>query len=142
MLKSPNSSYFPLSHTLSDKISLHFCFKIFYTKLRFRQFCLIFAWLLYWNIGQNFQRTKHFVGQNFRHHAEISTLLSDFCPTFKSNYWTKFSTDKSFRRTKFSTPSRNFDTFVRFLPNFCIETLDKIFDGQNFDNFVRRIFVR
>ena len=27
--------------------------------------------------------------------------------------------------------SRNFDTFVRFLPDFCIETLDKIFDGQN-----------
>ena len=47
---------------------------------------------------------------------------------------TKFSTDKIFRRTKFSTPSRNFDTFVRFLPDFCIETLDKIFDGQNFSS--------
>ena len=44
---------------------------------------------------------------------------------------TKFSTDKIFRRTKFSTPSRNFDSFVRFLPDFCIEILDKIFDGQN-----------
>ena len=30
--------------------------------------------------------------------------------------------------------SRNFDTFVRFLPDFCIETLDKIFDGQNFSS--------
>ena len=47
---------------------------------------------------------------------------------------TKFSTDKIFRRAKFSTPSRNFDTFVRFLPDFCIETLDKIFDGQNFSS--------
>ena len=44
---------------------------------------------------------------------------------------TKFSTDKIFRRTKFSTPSRNFDSFVRFLLDFCIEILDKIFDGQN-----------
>ena len=44
---------------------------------------------------------------------------------------TKFSLDKIFRRTKFSTPSPNFDNFVRFLPDFCIEILDKIFDGQN-----------
>ena len=28
-------------------------------------------------MGQNFRRTKCFVGQNFRHQAEISTLLSD-----------------------------------------------------------------
>ena len=39
--------------------------------------------------------------------------------------------DKIFRRTKFSTPSWNFDNFVRFLPDFCTEILDKIFDGQN-----------
>ena len=37
-----------------------------------------------------------------------------------------------FRRIKFSTRSRNFDSFVRFLPDSCIETLDKIFDGHNF----------
>ena len=51
--------------------------KIFDTMPKFRQFCPIFTWLLYWNIGQNFRRTKCFVGQNFRHQAEISTLLSD-----------------------------------------------------------------
>ena len=51
--------------------------KIFDTKPKFRQCCPIFAGLLYWNIGQNFRRTKVFVGQNFRHQAEISTLLSD-----------------------------------------------------------------
>ena len=51
--------------------------KTFDTKPKFRQFCPIFAWFLYWNIGQNFRRTKRFVGQNFRHQAEISTLLSD-----------------------------------------------------------------
>ena len=51
--------------------------KIFDTKPKFLQFCPIFAWLLYWNIGQNFRRTKFFVGQNFRHQAEISTILSD-----------------------------------------------------------------
>ena len=56
-------------------------------------------------VGQNFRRTKYFGGQNFRHQAKISTLLSDFCLTFVSKYWTKFSTDKMFRRTKFSTPS-------------------------------------
>ena len=34
------------------------------------------------NVGQNFRRTKFFVGQNFRHHRKISSLLSDekFCP--------------------------------------------------------------
>ena len=64
-------------------------------------------------VGQNFRWTKYFVGQNFRHQAQISTLLSDFCLTFVLKYWTKFSTDKIFRRTKFSTPSQNFDTFVR-----------------------------
>ena len=72
-------------NTLSGKISPDKIFagqnissdKIFDTKPKFRQFCPIFAWLLYWNIGQNFRRTKCFVGQNFRHQAEISTLLSD-----------------------------------------------------------------
>ena len=38
---------------------------------------------------------------------------------------------KKFRRTKFLTPRRNFDSFVRFFPDFCIDILDKIFDGQN-----------
>ena len=28
--------------------------------------------------------------------------------------------DKIFLRTKFSTPSRNFNNFVRYLPDFCI----------------------
>ena len=45
---------------------------------------------------------------------------------------TKFSTDKIFRGTKFSTLSRNFDNVVQCLPDFCIEILDKIFDGQKF----------
>ena len=38
---------------------------------------------------------------------------------------------QNFRWTKFSTPSRNFDNLVRFLPDFCFEISDKIFDGQN-----------
>ena len=46
--------------------------------------------------------------------------------------WTIFSTDKIMHRTKFSTLSRNFDNFVRFLPDFCIRISDKIFAGQNF----------
>ena len=58
-------------------------------------------------IGQNF------VGQNFRHQAEISTTLFDFCLTFVSKYWKKFSTGKICRRKKYSTPSRNFDSLVR-----------------------------
>ena len=49
-------------------------------------------------------------------------------------YRTKFSSDKIFRRTKFPTPGRNFNDFVRFLPDFCIKILDKIFDGQNFSS--------
>ena len=72
-------------NTLSDKISSDKIFvgqnissnKIFDTKPKFRQVCPVFAWLLYWNIGQNFRRTKFFVGQNFRHQPKISTLLSD-----------------------------------------------------------------
>ena len=59
------------------------------------------------SVGKNrtkFRRTKH--------RAEILTVLSDFYLTFVLKYWTKFSTDKMFRRTKFSTPSWNFDTFV------------------------------
>ena len=51
--------------------------KIFDTKSKFRQFCPIFAWLLHWNIGQYFRRTKFFVGQDIRHQAEISTILSN-----------------------------------------------------------------
>ena len=39
-----------------------------------------------------------------------------------------------FRRTKFSTSSRNFDNFVQFLPEFSIEIIDTIFDGQNFSS--------
>ena len=55
--------------------------KIFDTKLKFRHFCTIFAWLLYWNIGQNFRRTKFFVGGNFRHRVEISKIFpTNFCP--------------------------------------------------------------
>ena len=52
---------------------------------------------------------------------------------------TKFSTDRIFRRTELSVPSWNFDSFIRFLPDFCIEILDKIFDGQNFSS--DKIFV-
>ena len=55
--------------------------KIFDTKPKFRHFCTIFAWLLYWNIGQNFRRTKFFVGGNFRHRVEISKIFpTNFCP--------------------------------------------------------------
>ena len=65
--------------TLSDKISLDKIFvgqnnawnKIFYTKPKFRQFCPIFVWLLYWNNGQNFRRTK------FSTPSQILTVLSD-----------------------------------------------------------------
>ena len=64
-------------------------------------------------VGRNFCGTKFLVGQKFWHQVEISTILSDFWLTFVLKYWTKFSTDKMFRRTKFSTPSLNFDTFVR-----------------------------
>ena len=32
------------------------------------------------------RRTKYFTGQNFRHRAEISTILSNFCLTFVSKY--------------------------------------------------------
>ena len=54
---------------------------------------------------------KMFDGQNFRHQAEISTLLSDFCLTFVLKHWTKFSTDKIF-----DTKSK----FRQFCPtNFC-----------------------
>ena len=48
---------------------------------------------------------KFFVGQNFRHQAEISTILSDFCMNFVLKHWTKFSTDTTFSWTKFSTLS-------------------------------------
>ena len=64
-------------------------------------------------VGQNFRQTKYFVGQNFRQQAEISTILSDFCLTFVLKYRTKFSTDKIFHRTKFSSPSQNLVNFVR-----------------------------
>ena len=93
---------------------------------------IVFDGATYNTLSDKISSEKIFDGQNFRHQAEISTVLSDFCLTFVLNYWTKFSTDKMFRRTKFLTPSWNFDTFVRFLSDFCIEILDKIFDGQNF----------
>ena len=34
-------------------------------------------------VGQNFRLTKFFVGQNFRYHVKISSILSKeyFCPT-------------------------------------------------------------
>ena len=43
-------------------------------------------------------------------------------------------TGKIFCRTKFSTPSRNFEKNFLFLPGFCIEVLDKISDGQHFSS--------
>ena len=53
----------------------------------------------------------YLIGQKFRHQAEISTLLSNFCLTFVFKYWTKFSTDKIFD-TKLK--------FRHFCPtNFC-----------------------
>ena len=108
-------------NTLPDKISSDKIFagqnispdKTFDIKPKIRQFCPVFAWLLYWNIGQNFRLTKFFVGQKFRHQAEISTILSIFCLTFVLKYRTKFSTDKIFRRTKISTQSQKFDNFFR-----------------------------
>ena len=73
-----------VEHTLSDKISSD---KIF--------------------DGQN----MYFIGQNFRHQAEISTVLSDFCLNFVLKHWTKSSTDKTFD-TKLK--------FRHFCPtNFC-----------------------
>ena len=69
-----------ISCTLSDKILVGQNIssdKIFDTEPIVWQFCLIFASLLYWNMGQNFRRTKYFVRQNFRHQVEISTILSD-----------------------------------------------------------------
>ena len=71
--------------TLSDKISPDKIFvgqnissdKILDTKPKFRQLCLIFAWLFYWNIEQNFRRIKLFLGQNFQRQAEMSTILPD-----------------------------------------------------------------
>ena len=43
------------------------------------------------------------------------------------------SSDKIFEnKPKFSRTSQNFDNFVWFLPDLCIEIMDKIFNGQNF----------
>ena len=66
----------PLAITYRTKFrrTKHLSYKIFDTKQRFRQFCPIFAWLLY---RQSFWRKFFFVRQNFRHHAEITTMLSD-----------------------------------------------------------------
>ena len=66
--------YLP-KYTLSDKISSDKIFvgQNFRHQAEISTICPIFAWLLYWNIGQNFRRTKFFVG----HKAEISTILSD-----------------------------------------------------------------
>ena len=46
---------------------------------------------------------------------------------------TKFLTAIEMMRRK-KCPVAGFDTFVRFLLDFCIEMLDKIFDGQNFSS--------
>ena len=61
------------------------------------------------------------------------------CITVKHNipYRTKFRRTKCFvgknvSSEKFSTPSRSFENCIRFLPDICIEILDKIFDGQIF----------
>ena len=40
---------------------------------------------------KKFHQTKFSVGQNFRHQAEISSILSDFCLAIVLAYWTKFS---------------------------------------------------
>ena len=45
---------------------------------------------------------------------------------------TKNSANKNFRRTKFSAPFKIFGTFVRFLLDFYIVSLDKTFGGQKF----------
>ena len=68
--------------------------------------------------------------------SNVENDAIDYIITVPDNipYRTKFSSDKIFRRTKFSTPSRNFDNFVQFLADFCIEILDKIFDGQSYSS--------
>ena len=51
-----------------------------------------------------FRLTKYFVGKSFRHQVKISTILSDFSPTFVLKYWTKFFVGQNFRhQVKIST---------------------------------------
>ena len=88
------------------------------------------------NLCNSYERQSYYFW-NFQWWGSILELIFGNSPIFTNIPYrtkihrTKFSTDKIFRRTKFSTSSRNFDSFVRFLPDFCIEILDKIFDGQN-----------
>ena len=58
----------------------------------------------------NVQSVTYLIGQNFRHQAEISPLLSE--NILKSIVCKDFVRQK-FCRTKFSPPSRNFATFIR-----------------------------
>ena len=87
--------------------------------------------------SSNFKNLKIVLMINTKPLYKIQVISKKIAELFNIPYgtkfrWTKFSTDKIFLRTKFSTPSRNFDSFVRFLPDFCIEILDKIFVRQNF----------
>ena len=58
-------------------VGQHFCRTKYFVWQNFRHWAKIltilsnFAWLLYWNIGQNFRRTK------FLTPSQISTILSD-----------------------------------------------------------------
>ena len=47
----------------------------------------------------------------------IERLETTVIPYRTKFHRTKFLSDNIFRRTKFLTPSRNFDNFVRFLPD-------------------------
>ena len=67
------------------------------------QWCLLLANKYFGQIfGHKYLNGQNLVRQNFLHHAEIATNLSDFCLTFVLKYWTEFS-----------KPSRNFDNLVR-----------------------------
>ena len=70
-------------------------------------------------MGQNFRRTKFFVGQNFRHLAKISSLLSE---NMINSIVLRIFFDKIFIGQKFSS-DKIFDTsetFRHFCPTkFC-----------------------
>ena len=65
------------------------------------------------------------------HSSELFGLIS-LIPYRTKIRRTKNSADKNFRRTKFSAPFKIFGTFVRFLLDFYIVSLDKTFGGQKF----------
>ena len=127
------------------------------------------TWNLQWNQRSSIRFQKRRKNQwlkLWRKHvvldgwAFMQVFIHYLCISIKCDlpFWTKFrqtkfSTDKIFHLTKFSTPSQNFDTFVQcftfVLKHWTQFSTDKIFrrtkfstPSRNFDNFVRRIFVR